>query len=283
MHKVPQVIASGFGYLEAARWHAGSLYFSDIKDRKVWRMSADGTPEIVLNLPERPSGLGWTPGGDMLVIGMEDNTLRRITDGESAAILDLSAHVVHANDMAVDTAGNAYVTQFGYELFEHEQPRPTHIVRVDAGGGIKHFGGGLIFPNGIAVSPDGTMLVVAESFGHRLTAFDRSPDGTLSNQRLFAQFTDPARDIPDGICIDAAGAVWAAMPFAGEFRRVAEGGEITHRITPAPGSGTYCVDCALGGADGGTLFLLVADTDVDRLGNDWDSTATVQAVPVDAR
>lgn len=281
MQQVPQILASGFGYLEAARWHGGALYFSDIKHRKVFRMAPDGAAHVVLELPQRPSGLGWAADGAMLVVGMEDNSLKRVSPGgEILASRDLSGHAIHANDMAVDGAGNAYVTQFGYDLFGHAPPEPTSIVRIDAAGTVSAQGGGLLFPNGIAFSPDGRTLVVAESFAYRLTAFDVAPDGNLTNQRLFAQFGDPARDVPDGLCIDSAGAVWVAMPFAGEFWRVEDGGTITDRVKPAPGTGTYCVDCILGGEDGRTLFLLVADTDVERLGNDWDSTATVQAVTV---
>lgn len=281
MNGVPRILASGFGYLEAARWRDGGLYFSDVKERKVFRMAPDGSYAVVLELPQRPSGLGWTTAGDLLVVGMEDNSLKRVgAGGDIHASLDLSGHAIHTNDMTVDARGNAYVTQFGYDLFEHAPPEPSDIVRIDEAGNVAHFGGGLVFPNGIVIAPDGKTLVVAESFSHRLTAFDVAPDGGLSNQRLFAQFGDPERDIPDGICMDSAGAVWAAMPFAGEFRRVLDGGTVTDRITPAPGAGTYCVDCILGGKDGRTLFMLVADTDVERLGNDWDSSASVQAVEV---
>src|SRR5690606_23567364 len=106
---------------------------------------------------------------------------------------------------------------------------------------------------------------------------DIAPDGSLSNQRVFADFSDDENNVLDGLCMDAEGAVWVGMPFAGEFRRVLDGGTVTDVVKPA-GKGTYCVDCMLGGDDGRTLFLLVADTNVERMANDWDSEASIQTL-----
>jgi len=278
MNGLPKVVKEGFGYLEAARWRDGYLYFSDIKNRKVHRMRPNGDLETVLTVPQRPSGLGWTADGDMLVIGMEDNTLNRVgKDGRIEASTDLNGSVLHANDMAVDPKGRAYVTQFGYDLFNHAPPAATHVTSIAPDGAIAHFGSGLVFPNGISISADGRRLIVAESFGYRLNAFDIAPDGSLSNQRIFADFGDDENNVLDGLCIDAEGAVWVAMPFAGEFRRVLDGGTVTDVVKPT-GKGTYCVDCVLGGDDGRTLFLLVADTNVERMANDWDSEASIQTL-----
>ncbi|MFA7596409.1 MAG: SMP-30/gluconolactonase/LRE family protein [Novosphingobium sp.] len=278
MNGRPKVVKEGFGYLEAARWRDGYLYFSDIKNRKVHRMRPDGDLETIVTIPQRPSGLGWTADGDMLVIGMEDNTLNRVgKGGRIEASIDLNGSVLHANDMAVDPTGRAYVTQFGYDLFNHAPPAATHVTSIAPDGAIAHFGSGLVFPNGIAISADGRRLIVAESFGYRLNAFDIAPDGSLSNQRIFADFGDDENNVLDGLCIDAEGAVWVAMPFAGEFRRVLDGGTVTDVVKPT-GKGTYCVDCVLGGDDGRTLFLLVADTNVERMANDWDSEASIQTL-----
>lgn len=281
MSREPAILAEGFGYLEAARWRDGALYFSDIGQRRTFRMDADGGHVPLFDLAPRPSGLGWTPDGDMLVVGMEDNTLNRFdATGKQVGRTELTGRVLHANDMAVDASGRAYMTQFGYDLFNHAPPEPTGVVAVETDGTVRHFGEGLIFPNGIAITPDGATLIVAESFGFRLVAFDIAADGSLSGQRVFADFTHSDRNVLDGLCIDAEGAVWVAMPFIGEFRRVRDGGEIVERIRPA-GRYSYSVDCALGGADGRTLFLLCADTDVERMGNDWDSEASVQSLRVE--
>lgn len=280
MNGCPSILKDGFGYLEGARWNDGFLYFSDIKHRKVHRMQTNGQCETVLDLPQRPSGLGWTTDGELLVIGMEDDSLNHVgVDGRIKSSTDLGPHLIHANDMTVDSHGRAYVTQFGYELFDHAAPSPTCIVMVDADNTISRFGEGLLFPNGVAITPDGRTLVVAESFGYRLTAFDIASDGGLSNQRVFADFGQDEGNVLDGICMDSEGAVWVGMPFSGEFRRVLDGGVVTDVIKPA-GKGTYCVDCALGGDDGRTLFLLVADTTVERMANDWDSQASVQSIAV---
>jgi sugar lactone lactonase YvrE len=276
----PAILAGGFGYLEAARWRDGWLYFSDIRNREVRRMRPDGRSEVAARIPSRPSGLGWTPGGDLLVIGMEDDTINHLgPGGEIRSRLALGDHLIHANDMAVDAVGRAYVSQFGYGLFDHSPPAPSSLLLVDAAGACSSQGENLWFPNGLALSPDGRTLVVAESFAFRLTAFDVGPGGALSGQRLFAQFAEA--EVVDGICMDREGAVWVGVPSRGEFRRVLDGGAVTDIVRPAPGAGTYCVDCALGGPSLTTLFLLVSDTDVERLGNGWDSTGTVQALEVE--
>jgi sugar lactone lactonase YvrE len=281
MEQIATIVAAGFGYLEGARWHGDALYFSDIKARRVVRMQADGRHRSVCTLASRPSGLGWSIDGDLLVVGMEDETLNRFsTQGALPSRIDLSAHIIHANDMAVDSQGRAYISHFGYHLFNNAPPTATHIVMVESDGKVTRFGEGMLFPNGVALSPDERTLVVAESFGRRLTVFDRAADGSLSRQRVFAQFDNISHNNLDGICFDRDGAVWAGVPFAGEFWRIVEGGEITDCVKPAPGSGSFCVAPALGGEDGKTLFLLVADTTAERVANDFDSTASVQSVRV---
>lgn len=272
----------GFRYLEAARWHAGALWFSDIGNRTIWRIGDDGVPVAVSRIAERPSGLGWDADGALLAISMEDSGLRRIAgDGAPVPMRDLAPHLFHANDMCVDRDGRAYVTHFGYDLFSGAQPTGTYVLVVHPDGRMERCGEGLVFPNGVALSEDGRTLIVAESFGARLAAFSVLPDGGLAEQRVFADFGDPALDVLDGLTIDRDMGVWVAAPFRGEFWRVTDGGTITDRVRPAAGGGTYCVDCALGGPDMRTLFMLVADTTVERMANDWDSTATIQQVRVD--
>ena len=235
---LPAIVADGFGYLEAARWHDGALYFSDIRNRRIHRLRGDGSHDEVAIIAARPSGLGWTPAGALLVIGMEDDTLNRLApDGSIVESTPLAGAVIHPNDMAVDAHGRAYVTQFGYDLFGHAPIAECGLLMIDAAGGKHVFGSGLRFPNGIALSADGRTLVVAESFAYRLTAFDVAPDGSLSGQRIFADFGSAGDAVPDGICMDSAGAVWVAMPMVGEFWRVVDGGEVAARVRPA-GPGT---------------------------------------------
>jgi len=279
-----EVVADGLGYLEAARWHGGALWFSDIKHRTIHRMAAGGGLEAFATVPARPSGLGFEPDGSVLVISMEDSRLMRVRDGELEEVADLGPVSHHPNDMAVDREGRAYISQFGFDLFGGGPPETTGLLVRHPDGRIEAGGEGLTFPNGVALSQDGRTLVTAESFSAprtRLTAFDVRDDGSLAGQRVFAEFGSPQEDVVDGICMDAEGAVWVGCPFAGEFRRVVEGGTVTDTIAIPTDGGNYCVDCVLGGEDLRTLYLLVADTDVVRLGNDWDSTARVEAVRVD--
>ena len=279
-----EVVADGLGYLEAARWYDGALWFSDIKNHTVHRLPSGGQLETVVEVAARPSGLGFEPDGTLLLISMEDEKLMRLRDGTLEEVADLGAVSMHPNDMAVDGEGRAYVSQFGYDLFGGGDPVGTSLVVRHPDGRVDNYGEDLVFPNGVALSADGRTLVTAESFHAphtRLTAFDVEEDGALTNQRVFAEFGGPDTDVLDGICMDAEGAVWVGCPFAGEFRRVAPGGEVTDVIAIPPEGGNYCVDAALGGPEMRTLYLLIADTDVVRLGNDWDSTARVETVEVD--
>ena len=275
-----QILKDGFGYLEGARWYDGSLWFSDIKEKTVYRMSEDGEIEHRWRVAARPSGLGFSPAGDLLVVSMEDSRLLKISREDSTMIADLSDIAIHPNDMAVDRAGRAYISQFGFDLFGGGAPATCGVLVVEADGETRIQGSDLTFPNGLAITANGKQLVVAESFGGRLSVFDIHDNGDLGPRRDFAVFGDPAADVPDGLCLDANDAVWVGCPFAGEFRHINSNGEIIDRVIPK-GDGTYCVACALGGADGRTLFMLVADTDVDRLANDWDSSAWVATTRVE--
>ena len=276
-----EITHEGFIYGEALRWHEGALWFSDIGNRKIHRLGPDGIMTCVADVPETPSGLGWGKDGALMLITMEDSGLRRMdASGTIERLHDLAPHLFHANDMTVDAEGRAYVTQFGYDLFGGAPPQGCSILLVQPDGRKIACGEGLVFPNGIGISADGGTLIVAESFSGRLTAFDIGEDGILTGQRVFASFDDP-KDVLDGLCLDSELGVWVAAPMQGEFWRVVDGGRITDRVRPAAGAGSYCVDCVLGGPDMRTLYMVVADTDVERLGNNWDSTATIQQVRVE--
>ncbi|WP_077214905.1 SMP-30/gluconolactonase/LRE family protein [Bacillus dakarensis] len=277
------ILLTGLGYLEAARWYDGALWFSDIKNKTVNRVSPTGEHTIVTTVEARPSGLGFEQDGTPQIVSMEDSRLLRLKDGRQEMLVDFGGDSLFINDMVVDSSGRAYISQFGYDLFGGESPKQTRLLIRHPDGRVEQSGEGLTFPNGIGITPDGRTLIVAESFGvpcTKLTAFDIRTDGSLCNQRVFAEFDTAEKVVPDGICIDSEGAVWVGICRRGEFWRVLEGGEVTDVISIPPEGGNYCVDCALGGEDMQTLFMLIADTNVERLGNNWDSSARIETVRV---
>ena len=248
------VLAEDLGFPESPRWHEGRLWFSDFHDQRVRAWSPDGALETVLQLDESPSGLGWTPDGDLLVVAMERRAVLRVRDGEPQVHADLGDLTrVRANDMVVDAGGGAYVSSFGFDLFSGAAPEPTVLVRVDPDGGTRVAAQEVHFPNGMVLTDDGRTLVVAETYAARLTAFDVATDGSLSGRRVFAELPGVA---PDGICLDAEGQVWVATARTSEVLRVREGGDVTERV--ALGSGSLSYACMLGGDDGRTLFVCTA-------------------------
>ncbi len=248
------VLAEDLGFPESPRWHEGRLWFSDFHDQRVRALSPDGALETVLQLDESPSGLGWMPDGDLLVVAMERRALLRVRDGEPQVHADLADLTrVRANDMVVDAGGGAYVSSFGFDLFSGAAPEPTVLVRVDPDGGTRVAAQEVHFPNGMVLTDDGCTLVVAETYAARLTAFDVATEGSLSGRRVFAELPGVA---PDGICLDAEGQVWVATARTSEVLRVREGGDVTARV--AIGSGSLSYACMLGGDDGRTLFVCTA-------------------------
>jgi sugar lactone lactonase YvrE len=248
------VLADDLGFPEAPRWHDGRLWFSDFSDRVVRRLAPDGELEVALELDDSPSGLGWLPGGDLLVVSMVRRALLRVGEDGPRPHADLSGSTrFRANDMVVDAAGRAYVSSFGFDLESGADPEPTDLVRVDPDGTVAVAAEDLVFPNGMVLSPDGRTLVVAETYAARLTAFDVATDGGLSGRRVFAELPGVA---PDGICLDAEGQVWVATARTSEVLRVREGGAVTARV--AVGSGSLSYACALGGTEGRTLFVCTA-------------------------
>jgi len=282
------VAEGGLGYLEAARWHRGALWFSDMSRRKVCRLSSDGTVEDVADVPGVPSGLGFAPDGSPMVVSLADGRLLRVGAHGLEELADLAPVAFHPNDMALDREGRAYIGPQGYAF--GSDPVGVGLIIRHPDGRIETGGEDLIFPNGIAISGDGRTLVVAESFRAprtRLTAFDVTDGGALVNQRVFAEFGSPDVETVDGIGIDSEGAVWAAFPWIGEFRRVREGGEVTDiiRIDPDtaayPDGGTFAVDAVLGGPDLRTLYLLISDTSPERLTDGFQATGRIEAIEVE--
>jgi sugar lactone lactonase YvrE len=249
------ILVEGLRFPEGPRWHDGRLWCSDQHDRRVLAVSTDGTVEPIVEVPRGPSGLGWLPDGRMLVVSMEDRRLLRLDTDGLTEVADLSALATwHCNDMVVDASGRAYVGNFGFDLDGHADVVPAAMVRVDVDGSVHLAVADLRFPNGTVITPDGATLVVGESYGGCLTAFDVGPDGGLSNRREWAKLVGA---VPDGICLDAEGAIWSACPLTGRVLRVREGGEVTDEVH-VERNGAYA--CMLGGVDRTTLFVCTADT-----------------------
>jgi len=274
---IERVLCDEFIFPEGPRWHDGRLYLSDMRGERVVAISESGEVETLVQVPESPSGLGWLPDGRMLIVSMHDFKLLRLDNGELTLHADLGGAIRYsANDMVVDAAGRAYVGNFGYDAYdqsEGNQPLPTSLVMVELDGTVRVVADDLLFPNGMVVTPDGRRLYVAETYGHRLTAFDIGADGSLANRRVFA---DLGERTPDGIALDAEGAVWVACFAQKDFVRVHEGGEISARV----GSGERsALACALGGDDRRSLFLLsVADIEKSQQG---ESQGFVEVLRVD--
>jgi sugar lactone lactonase YvrE len=248
-----RVLASGLAFGEGPRWHQGRLWLSDMHAFQVLTVDEAGRLETIAEVAGRPSGLGWLPDGTLLVVSMEDRKLYRQRGGRLELHADLSSFAAHEiNDMVVDAEGLAYVSQFGYAFSRGGEFKKTEILLVTPDGKVRVAARDLAFPNGMVITPDGRSLIVGESFGARLTRFEREPDGRLTGRRLFAKLSGA---VPDGICLDAEGCVWAASPVSRECLRVREGGEVLERVRTE----TQSIACMLGGEDRRTLFVLTSE------------------------
>ena len=250
-----ETLIDGLSFTECPRWHDGALYLSDFYTHRVLRVTTDGRAETVAEVPNQPSGLGFLPDGRLLIVSMRDRRILRSEDGgglvEHADLSSLAPW--HLNDMLVDADGGAYVGNFGFDLMGGAAPTTTVLLRIDPDGSARVAADGLGFPNGMALTPDGRTLVVAESLGARLTAFDVD-GGSLDGRRDWAVLPDGA--VPDGICMDAEGAVWVADAANARLLRVAEGGTVLDDLA----TGTNVFACMLGGDDGRSLFACAAPT-----------------------
>jgi sugar lactone lactonase YvrE len=243
-------LVAGLTFPEGPRWHDGRLFFSDFYSYRVIAVDSSGKAETILQVPGQPSGLGWTPDDRLLVVSMLDRTLLRLDPSGPTVVGDLSTLATGpCNDMVVDTDGRAYVGNFGFDRHRGEPPRTACLARVDPAGTVSRAAEDLMFPNGTVITPDGGTLIVAETYAKRLTAFDRDRAGGLSNRRVFV---DLGENYPDGICLDAEGAVWVADPRNNVVLRVHEGGRRSRQISTGD-RGAYA--CMLGGADRRTLFV----------------------------
>jgi sugar lactone lactonase YvrE len=242
------LLDSGLLFPESPRWHDGALWLSDMHRRAVLRVDGTGVPpRVVTEVPNEPSGLGWLPDGTLLIASMLDRRLVAFSGGALVPHSDLSGLVTGVcNDMVVDERGRAYVG--GINAPNPRAAMPGNLIFVDEAGKASVASDDLVGPNGIVLTPDGKTLIAAETGRGRLTAWDRNPDGSLDRRRVWADCGDSA---PDGICLDAEGAVWLADVRGSQLVRVLEGGHVTDRIPVRHGR---AFACTLGGRGGRTLL-----------------------------
>lgn len=282
-------VVDGCAFLEAPRWHEDRIWFSDFYTHRVSSALEDGSDlRLEAEVPGQPSGLGWLPDGRLLVVSMRDRRLlRREADGRLVPHADLSGYVDWPlNDMVLDAQGRAYVGNFGFDLMSGAALETASLHRVDPDGSVVPVAGDMWFPNGSVITKD-NVLLVNETFGNRMTAFDVTADGELVNRRVWAEFAPLPNDraleqvlaqtkvASDGCCLDAEGAVWVADATGGRLLRVLEGGTITDEVRP--GMNVYA--CALGGSDGKTLFACLAP-DFDATARAAAREARLVAIPV---
>ena len=250
-----KVLMEGVAFGESPRWHDGRLWFSDWGAQEVVAVDEAGNREVIVHVEflAFPMCIDFAAdGGLLLVAGRDGRLLHREPDGSLAAYADLARlSTTPWNDIVVDGAGNAYVDNIGFD-FPGGQFEPGTIALVTPDGTARQVADDLAFPNGIAITADGGTLIVAESYAERLTAFAIDDDGRLRDRRVWAPTPG---DHPDGICVDADGAVWYADVGNRHCVRVREGGEVLDTVECDRG----CFACALGGAKDSTLFIVAQE------------------------
>jgi sugar lactone lactonase YvrE len=276
----PRTLMTGLVVGESPRWHDGRLWFSNWGAQEIVALDVEGDSEVVARVPTTiPFCIDWLPDGRLLVVsGPEARLLRRELDGSFVTHADLSGLARGWNEIVVDGRGNIYVNGSDFEFRAGAPFVPGVIALVTPDGSVRQVADEIHFPNGMAVTPDNRTLIVAESFAHRLTAFDVAADGGLSNRRVWADLGQGG----DGICLDAEGAVWSPAIKDGRpcCVRVREGGEVLQRIE----LDRFCFACMLGGEDRKTLFMLVAEwRGLEHMGALFQSrTGQVLTVPAPA-
>jgi sugar lactone lactonase YvrE len=254
------VLMTGIALGESPRWHDGRLWFADWVAQEVIALDLEGCSEVITNVRSLPFSIDWLPDGPMLITSGRQ-LLRMEPDGSLVTHVDLSDLSQYGwNEIVVDGRGNTYVNNICFDFMGGGEFAPGIIALVTSDGSIRQVADGIAFPNGMAVTPDNSTLIIAESFAKTLTAFDIADDGSLSNRRVWAELAEGG----DGICIDADGAVWAGSMKA--CVRVREGGEVLQRIE----LDRFCFACMLGGTDGRTLFMMAAE---------WSGTENVGKGP----
>lgn len=266
------VLVDGLAFAEGPRWRDGRLYFSDVAADEVLSVDLDGKVEQVAQIDGLPSGLGWLPDGTLLVARGNPAAIMAVSpDGEVRVHADLSGMASFGcNDMVVDVQGRAFVGTC--DIAGIPTPAVSELIMVEPDGTATVVDAEMRFPNGSVITPDGSTLIVAETFGAGLMAFDLGPDGA-TNKRQWASVPG---SLPDGICLDAEGAVWFADPIGNAAVRVREGGEVVQRVD----TGQACFACTLGGDDMRTLFVLTGNF-VPPAQNLADRPGRIEMVQVD--
>ena len=250
----PRTVLSDLVLGESPRWHDGRLWFSDWGAREVVALDPHGTHEVVTRVASFPFSIDWLPDGRLLIVSSSDRRLLSLEpDGSLATHADLAdLSDFPWNEIVLDGRGNIYVNNIGFDMMAGEQAGPGTVALVTPDGSVRQVADGVLFPNGMVVTPDNSTLILAESHGQRLTAFDIEAGGGLSGRRVWAELDGAA---PDGICLDAEGAVWFADVPNQRCVRVWEDGEVSQTIALDRG----CFACMLGGSDGRTLFMMAAE------------------------
>jgi sugar lactone lactonase YvrE len=264
-----RTVLEGGSYFEGPRWHDGTWWVSDFYRRTVSTVTQDGVETVVLEVEGQPSGLGWMPDGALVVTSMKDRRLLRVADGAVSTLAELTDFCGgHANDLVVDAHGHVFIGDLAFDLMGGGTPAPTSLKRVDPDGSVTVVAERMWTPNGMAITPDGGTLLVDETLGNRITAFDLAADGSLSDRRPFARFGDEPTGTtipevmgqlalaPDGCTLDAEGHLWVADGLGGRVVRIAPGGAIVEEIAAPEGLGLFA--CQLGGDDGRTLLMCCA-------------------------
>ncbi|MAV14441.1 MAG: hypothetical protein CL705_01090 [Chloroflexi bacterium] len=260
----PEIFAENLIFPEGSRWKNNKLIFSDIFSNEVLCFTEEGNKETVVKIDGLPVGLGWNQNNDLLINSLQDKKVLVFDGKTTKEYADIGAHENNLiNDMTTDESGRAYVGTVALESFNENIPiapdnMPTFssIMLVDTDGSVRRVADRMTFTNGMAISPDGKKLVVAETFAYRLSIFDIKPNGDLDNRRIFADLGAPT----DGITMDTKGRVWVAIPYytfggPGGWVRVEDGGKISGKID----SDTHgAFDCVLGGKNMDNLYLLEA-------------------------
>jgi sugar lactone lactonase YvrE len=246
-----QILMTGIAFGESPRWHDNRLWFSDWMAQEIIAVDLDGKSEAITKVQAMPFCIDWLPDGNLVITSGKD-ILRMEPDGRLVTHADLSNLTEYGwNEIVVDGRGNIYVNGAEFDLMAGEAFRPGIIALLSPDGSSRQVAEDIAFPNGMAVTPDDSTLIVAESYGKKLSAFDIGSDGSLSNRRVWAEVDGH----PDGICIDSEGAVWYADVPNKRCARVSEGGEVLETINLDRG----CFSCALGGVKGNTLFMVAQE------------------------
>ena len=276
MHTTLKLLVDNVYFSEGPRWHKNKFWFSDFYQRAVFSLDDSGILEKIVDIPNQPSGLGWLPNGDTLIVSMHDQKVMRFSNGLLTVHSDLSHLTKYTcNDMVVDNEGHAYIGNFGTTKHNVDVV-PTCLIHVTPEGTASIVANNLEFPNGTVITPDGKKLIVGETYAGRLTSFDINPDKTLSNRKVWAQMMPTwifiitkirrflkqvakesgyAVRVPDGICLDEKMGIWVASPTTFEVFRIEEGGNVSDIISTPQ----RAYACMLGGSDGKTLHISTAN------------------------